>query len=751
MEGFRTQPQGPVMRRDRSLGLPLAVLISIAFHLVAGVAALLWPRAPEEKPQITLDLVDESEGTEAQARTDERRPDEAAKEIAEQLLKAERDKEKRPAEEREKTEQKPEPEKLARVEPLKAPPEPERKPVDLKVVPLPSPSPENAPPPKTEPEKKPEPKKPEEKKPEEKKPEEKKPEPPKPTPLPPELRRMKMVDQDHDKNEPENKEAEFLAQKNRRVEEQTRARDTNLERQSRGERQGSVPSEVQDDQIGGPKEKIAELAEERSHLERKAPPVTPHADEQVPEQRDPRPKNLLSMRDLPRRSHEVTRGAEEEALRRTPDGVLRGRESAEREASLMRREQQARSAGRGKDLRLSLSGHDYDKVVGRDEQERVRRLAQREQSHHKGRWERRWGAIKSSLENFVPEVRPGNQTALNTRAMPFASYIARMHRAIHKLWGFGVLEDWDLKSSSSPLNEMSRWTMVEIVLNGDGTIDKVTVVRPSGYLPFDVAAMDVVLSAAPYPDPPSEIKSANGKIYLHWRFHRDSRQCATFGVDPYILTTPPTGPADKPSLPTNAEEVGHPSAPERGLPTPGAKNRAPRMLRRPVALTDHTYRGPAPEVGRSEEGHEHERAHEHEEPDPEEARRAAARVARADDPAARKVAELWLAAYVRGDLEALTQYSRLPFRSGENYVARKPSELLKLYRTVLDEAPAKRKDSRLEIFSAAGLRGKLGALPRGLDESAGYLFAVARAGNELFVLVLAQEGAGQWKVGGLAR
>jgi TonB family protein len=731
MQRFGTQGHACVQRRDRALGLPLAVLISIGCHLVTAGVALLWPRAPEEKPQITLDLVDErEEPAKAEAKPEPQTPDEAAKTLAEQLLKVEREKEKKPELEKER-EKKPEPEKLARVEPPKAPPEPEKKPVELKILPLPPQPPEKAPPPpKVQP----------------KKPDEKKPAPPKPTPLPPELRRMKMVDQDHDKNEPENKDAEFLAQKNRRVEEQTRARDTNLERQQRGDHQGSAKSDHRDEQVGGPKEKIAELAEEKSHLERKAPPVTPHADEQVPEQRDPKPKNLLSMRDLPKRAHDVVaRGSEEEALQRTPDGVLRGREKAEREASLMRRDQQARSAGTGKTLKLSLNGHDYDKVVGRDEQERVRRLAHRESSHHKGRWEKKWGAIKSSLENFVPEVRTGNQTALNTRAMPFASFIARMHRTIHKLWGFGVLEDWDTKLSSSPLNDMSRWTMLEIVLNGDGTIDKVTVVRPSGYLPYDVAAMDVVMSAGPYPDPPGEIKSANGKIYLHWRFHRDARQCATFGVDPYILTTPPKGPLDKPALPTDAEEVGRPRGPERGLPTPGAKNVPERALRRPVALTDHTYRGPAPEVRQREESHEHE------EPDPAEARRAAARVVRADDPGARKVADLWVAAYIRSDLDAMVDYSRLPFHSGEKYVAKKSTELAKLYRTVLEEAPAKRGNTKIEIFSAAGLRGKLGALPRGVDESGGYLFALARAGTDLFVLVLSQEGVGQWKVVGLAR
>ncbi|MFH1131866.1 MAG: TonB family protein, partial [Pseudomonadota bacterium] len=125
------------------------------------------------------------------------------------------------------------------------------------------------------------------------------------------------------------------------------------------------------------------------------------------------------------------------------------------------------------------------------------------------------------------------------RADPFALYIARMHRQIHKLWGFGFLEDLNLKPDNNPMNDMSLWTNIEIVVLPDGEVRKATLVRTSGILTYDVAALDTVFAAAPYPPPPRAIKSADGNVYLHWRFHRDQRQCGTFGVDPYILTSPP--------------------------------------------------------------------------------------------------------------------------------------------------------------------------------------------------------------------
>jgi TonB family protein len=78
-----------------------------------------------------------------------------------------------------------------------------------------------------------------------------------------------------------------------------------------------------------------------------------------------------------------------------------------------------------------------------------------------------------------------------------------------------------------------------VSVNPDGTVHKVTIARTSGKTEFDVAAVDTVLSAAPYEPTPEAIRSVNGKIYLRWGFYRNWRQCGTFSVEPYILTDVP--------------------------------------------------------------------------------------------------------------------------------------------------------------------------------------------------------------------
>ena len=62
--------------------------------------------------------------------------------------------------------------------------------------------------------------------------------------------------------------------------------------------------------------------------------------------------------------------------------------------------------------------------------------------------------------------RSGNQDALRTRADPFALYIARMHRKIHSLWGYGFLVV--LSDADDPLNNMD--------LMANGSVDKAGIV-----------------------------------------------------------------------------------------------------------------------------------------------------------------------------------------------------------------------------------------------------------------------------------
>ncbi len=557
-------------------------------------------------------------------------------------------------------------------------------------------------------------------------------------PKPPEKSHQKMVDLDNDKQVEPPPDAKFLAQKNNRAEVESRATDTNLQKAQKGAQGSEAPSDHQDTEVGDDKAKIAELDDQKSALGRKAPDVTPHTDPEVsqPEPTPQKPKSLLALRDAPRREHELTPETADPSLPRTPDGNI----AMPTDRAVRGERADADHLPRGKRMKLALNAKDYEYLFGADAAAE-RRLAQTERSKKVGRFQQRIGRVQSSLENFIPEVKPGNQTALNTRAAPFAAYIARMHRGIHKLWGFGMLEEWDEKSGSNPFNNRNLLTVLEMRLNPDGTVDKVTVVRTSGYMPYDAAAIDVAFSAGPYPDPPREIRSKNGKIYLHWSFYRDERQCATSGVDPFILDNPPAdgdtvgGASERPSVPSPApRSAAAAAAASQGLNL----GEGPRRLER----------NPGGDGERRVSAVAAEEAPAASEPAPVQ---PTSFPPRADNPAARLVAQTWFAAFARGDVSAMVAPAIFPFRSSNGNAASKRSELQSMLRGLVDEGSAdSRSVSSVQLVTAAGLRGMIGRLPQGLDDGSGALFAIGRAGSDTLILILSSKPEG-WKVAGLVR
>ena len=545
-----------------------------------------------------------------------------------------------------------------------------------------------------------------------------------PPPKPKDPNHQKMVDLDMGQEVEPPPDAKYLAQKNNRAKEETRARDTNLERAQQGT-EGSSPSDRKDENVGDDKTKVARDEDKKSQKGKQAPNVTPHTDPRMPQAQSPSPsKSLLAMRDAPKRDHEVTPETADPSLERDPDGIkpiIDFRPEAVKDLP--------GKPGTNQSTRLALTGKQYQYLFG-DDAEAAKELASKVRSKRQGRFSERMGKIQSALENFIPEVRPGNQTALNTRAAPFAAFIARMHRNIHELWGFGFLEDLDRKGMTDPLNNLTLMTKLEIVLNGDGTIDKITVVKASGLVQFDVAAIDAVYSAGPFADPPREIRSGNGKIYVHWSFHRDERQCATSGVDYYILDNAPAG-GDK----------GEPDSSQRGLALPAPKPGL-KKLQREAAADTPAHRAKRAELDRAA-------GESRTETDQDATKRAQQQVVRADDPGATEAAAIWFDGYVRGDLKAMVGQSLLPFRSTAGVAAKTPGDLKNLLASLLDESPTPRKVRGLQLYSPAGARGALGSLPEGFDE-VGSLFAVAQVNGDTFVLVLAKAKS-VWKAVGLVR
>lgn len=186
--------------------------------------------------------------------------------------------------------------------------------------------------------------------------------------------------------------------------------------------------------------------------------------------------------------------------------------------------------------RLGLSWSQFESVYGEEELEaaRVARLEERRSSSRGAQRRQRWEQFRAAMENYVPEVRPGNQTALNAAASPFASFLNAMHQRIHREFAERYLSNLPSGTSQGE-NDPTLQTLLEISVNADGTIHRVGVIATSGNILHDLGAYDSVMRAQPFPRPPAAILSSDGRAWLHWRFDRGPRQCGTFNARPFML------------------------------------------------------------------------------------------------------------------------------------------------------------------------------------------------------------------------
>jgi len=202
-------------------------------------------------------------------------------------------------------------------------------------------------------------------------------------------------------------------------------------------------------------------------------------------------------------------------------------------------------------VNLNLNQQGVIAVVGQD-QLRKERVAdgERRKSEHRGSWVasnfERW---RSAIENYVSSVKPGNTTALNTARVPFATYLVSMHNRIHPIFADSFLGSLDSLPPSHPMNDQKLVTKLEIVLTKEGQLHHMGIVKTSGITAFDIAALDSVQRASPFGTAPSAIVSPDGRVYLHWEFHRDDYACSTINARPFMLTAPASSPPENPAPP----------------------------------------------------------------------------------------------------------------------------------------------------------------------------------------------------------
>lgn len=437
----------------------------------------------------------------------------------------------------------------------------------------------------------------EEPKPEEPKPEQKEPEP-KPEPKveeprvkpfekanPQELqierqKRIAVRQQVEDKNQKDNPDAKFLGEHANRVEEETQAKITSTDQNDPKPSPGSSQQQQSAKEPGNSDEsRIASAFGDQDEGSALPPPPAPATESQArtPSQAAPEPRpsqqhpsaeasrsssNRASGRQSAQSAQESDPGA-----RHSPDLVAGEHEAYSMGGPAQPKPKRKRlppvkstspndlfGLGRGattaSGVNLNLTHTDAVAVVGQEQLQADRRMDQlRRRSKRAGSWKTAGiERYRSAIENYVPSVKPGNTTALNTAASPFATYLNEIHNRIHPIFADDFLGSLSRLPASDPMNRPELKAEVEIVVSqSDGSLVRRGLTKSSGILQFDVSALASVDRAAPFGPPPAAIVSPDGNVYLHWEFYRNpDYACSTYFAHPFILKAAPTPAAPKP-------------------------------------------------------------------------------------------------------------------------------------------------------------------------------------------------------------
>lgn len=140
-------------------------------------------------------------------------------------------------------------------------------------------------------------------------------------------------------------------------------------------------------------------------------------------------------------------------------------------------------------------------------------------------------ALSGAPQNDLLREEVGDRLQLNANEYIYASYFAKIRRAINTWWERNLME----LRHAPPVGLENYTTTVDAVISRDGHIVDVTVTRTSNVREFDEAVTRAYVRAAPFPAPPDGLVDANGQVRLptmHWTVQTPSSNLGANGVDP---------------------------------------------------------------------------------------------------------------------------------------------------------------------------------------------------------------------------
>lgn len=119
-------------------------------------------------------------------------------------------------------------------------------------------------------------------------------------------------------------------------------------------------------------------------------------------------------------------------------------------------------------------------------------------------------SLSGAPQNDLLDEKNGDRVALNTREFLGAEYINRIRRMVNFYWDQNVQN----LPNSVVLSRSQYLTEVAIVLDGSGALESIDVTHESGLGAVDGCVVEAFKIAGPFPNPPAQLVSKDGRVYL---------------------------------------------------------------------------------------------------------------------------------------------------------------------------------------------------------------------------------------------
>jgi len=140
-------------------------------------------------------------------------------------------------------------------------------------------------------------------------------------------------------------------------------------------------------------------------------------------------------------------------------------------------------------------------------------------------------ALAGAPQNDLLDEKLGDRVALNSLEIKYADYVNRIRRLVNFYWS----QNLDNLPRSVHLVKPKYLTVVDVVLDGDGALESINIIRDSGSGPIDNCVLEAFRIAGPFPNPPEQLVAKDGRVYLpnfEWTVEVGQARSPYTGVDP---------------------------------------------------------------------------------------------------------------------------------------------------------------------------------------------------------------------------